>query len=714
MNVKYALLLFLLAVMAACSMGDDMPDPIEEGLEVMVTVTTNTSEPLTRAVITDDAAIHIFTALIFDQNNKLLYATEGVKRSGVFTFKLLSSGTALNIYFVANVQSSLVTGFTPGTALSTVKQQLSVLSSGVTNANGYPMAGMARLNNLPASFSNNLNVIMLRSTASARIVVNASIPVSKFKLVSVAVYRANDRVQVIPAADPANWNSPKVTEASPAGAKTNGVFSVDNTSTNSIDGIMVPEASPVTEANLQVRTPTVLVVGGVYNNSGKTTYYRVDFNSELPGHPFGQVLRNYKYTLNINNVDSEGWDTPGNAADNAASGTSVTIQNWDGNASNVTIDGPYYFAIPGQDIILPFYAEATVTIPVITNIPNFTASWDSPPTTSISPGGSFTNPYYKVDLAADKKSITITTRTNNYSAAAYSSTLYIKLVGQTVTISIKQSNYGSVSGGGCDILSLGNAGLGYLGTYTHWNSTAAEPKAAGLKALLVHPNNFGATGRVPTSRLNIFTEMNPQDDHIYLQRYIGTFNIIYLNEAIYTTGPNSAQVLIDWAKSSPRHYLIYMFDRAKYSPLTPYNLEILNKLGLTDITSYYVTAGAYTQYSANYNDAAMSQIYKGPFGNVASGFSFRNIDAIHSEMNLAAAQSKGIKPILLGNEGGMLLGIDFTNRIVHCGDVDIFNALAGGIAQYINTDDATSGTANDATKLIANLWAYMIRTVSSN
>lgn len=702
----------MLVIITACIREELIETYTNNGDEVTVTVSPQ-NEKTTRSVITNNETLNNLFAMVFNSDNKLLYTVAGTKSGGEFTFKLLSSEKRLNIYFLANVSNSLISGFTPNTLFSTVRSDLTVTTTSVTNTTGYPMVGMISLEKLSPAFNNNFSVTLLRAAASADVAINASIPTTTFEMTSVAVWRGRDAIQVIPTVDGTfNWSNPKVTAASPAGQVTVGSMSKDNVVGNSILGIILPEALPVSDADNKVTSPTVLIIGGKYNQSAKTTYYRIDFDPKQNGHPFGQILRNHKYVFNVTGVQGAGWNTPEDAANNAAIGTTVTVQPWEGEMSNVIIDEQYYFAIGSQNIILPFYVGATITIPIITNVPTFTASWSSPPVTSISPGDSFTNTHYKVKLAANKQSITITTLKNNYSTAINTSTLYIKLIGQTVPITITQGFYNSVSGGGCDILSLGNAGEGYLGTYTHWNNTAAGLKSAALKALLVHANNFGSGGRVATSRLNIFTEMNPQDDNVYLQRYIGTFNIIYLNEAVYTTGANSAQVLIDWAKNGSNHFLIFMYDRASNSK---YNWHVLNKLGLANNTTYYMTLGAYTLYTENYDDAVMDPIFRGPFGTVAKGFLYRNYDGPQAEIDIAAAQSKGIYPILKGDNGGMVLGIDFTKRIVYCGDVDIFNGLAGVTAgQYINTDDATSGSANDATKLIANLWAYMIRTTMSN
>lgn len=53
---------------------------------------------------------------------------------------------------------------------------------------------------------------------------------------------------------------------------------------------------------------------------------------------------------------------------------------------------------------------------------------------------------------------------------------------------------------------------------------------------------------------------------------------------------------------------------------------------------------------------------------VSSSFSFRNYDAYHGEILLNTESAKGITPLLTGKAGGIVLGVDYSRRIVYIGD----------------------------------------------
>lgn len=66
----------------------------------------------------------------------------------------------------------------------------------------------------------------------------------------------------------------------------------------------------------------------------------------------------------------------------------------------------------------------------------------------------------------------------------------------------------------------------------------------------------------------------------------------------------------------------------------------------------------------------------------------------------------------MGSSGGIVLGIDYSRRIVYWGDTDIGNSgtgTGGTTNNRINNDDGTIN--NDASKLIANVFAWIAETV---
>ena len=66
----------------------------------------------------------------------------------------------------------------------------------------------------------------------------------------------------------------------------------------------------------------------------------------------------------------------------------------------------------------------------------------------------------------------------------------------------------------------------------------------------------------------------------------------------------------------------------------------------------------------------------------------------------------------MGPGGGIVLGIDYSRRIVYWGDTDMSSNLSGTGATSENHINNTAGTINnDASKLIANVFAWITETV---
>ena len=97
---------------------------------------------------------------------------------------------------------------------------------------------------------------------------------------------------------------------------------------------------------------------------------------------------------------------------------------------------------------------------------------------------------------------------------------------------------------------------------------------------------------------------------------------------------------------------------------------------------------------------------------VNTDFSLRNYDAYHGEIQFNTEASKGITPILMGPAGGIVLGIDYSRRIVYWGDTDIGSSASSSTSTTDNRINNNSGTINNnASKLIANVFAWIVETV---
>ena len=95
-----------------------------------------------------------------------------------------------------------------------------------------------------------------------------------------------------------------------------------------------------------------LVIGGDYNNSGKQTYYRVDFirtetdASDKKTTEQLDVLRNYRYRFNITKIAGPGTDTPEEALITEHVNISYDCLVWDdADIDKIMYDGQYYLSV---------------------------------------------------------------------------------------------------------------------------------------------------------------------------------------------------------------------------------------------------------------------------------------------------------------------------------------------------------------------------------
>lgn len=165
--------------------------------------------------------------------------------------------------------------------------------------------------------------------------------------------------------------------------------------------------------------------------------------------------------------------------------------------------------------------------------------------------------------------------------------------------------------------------------------------------------------------------------------------------------PAQAQVIKQWLESKPNRVLVICFDENLR------NKSLLDAFGVTNI-SYPGVAGPYplqfTAATLPFTTTGAFTSYSQPLG----AFSFRNYDTAHGE--IVAASYPNITPILLGPGGGIVLGVDYTTRVVYVGDMDIFNSAAGtGATTDNHILDTTGAVGNSASRLVANLWGWIAR-----
>lgn len=210
--------------------------------------------------------------------------------------------------------------------------------------------------------------------AVARVDIDASQVSSIFEMEDIRIYRANSLIQLVPnsfTTNPLKVDVPSIPSSSTPTIITDPITVSQNVSTSQL---YLPE-SVAPNLNDQITGSTCVIVGGKYNGSTTTTYYRLDFNPPGTDYPFGQVLRNNQYTFKVTGIKGPGWDTPSDAANNISSHLITSVLDWTDTFVNVSIDGRNFFFIPATEVMVLGYALDVVTIPIETNIQNPTIYW---------------------------------------------------------------------------------------------------------------------------------------------------------------------------------------------------------------------------------------------------------------------------------------------------------------------------------------------------
>lgn len=255
------------------------------------------------------------------------------------------------------------------------------------------------------------NIKLMRAMARVDIV-NAN--AAPFELSTIQTFNVANKIQTIPNnATP----TPSVTAPSIQDGTTYTVNSVavPTTSADASTGqIYLPEAEAPASENL-MQGATCLVIGGFYNHSTTIRYYRLDIDPGISGHPFGQILRNHRYQFNITRINSDGFDTAQEAANNLSSGIDASIVLWKDYIHNIVFDSQAYFGVSTNTPILGGKINSIQTLLTETDVPEFTLCWanaqgvpqGTPSETSIE------NDFFSVTKSSDASTIDIKALTYN-------------------------------------------------------------------------------------------------------------------------------------------------------------------------------------------------------------------------------------------------------------------------------------------------------------
>ncbi len=736
--------IFTLGCFFACS--DDQPDHNTPGMGGDATIklqmyTPSTSIPTaTRSSDTDENKITKVKVLVLEKSGSNFifdYMEDGTEieqsqsdnKYTTFTADLWSSDDPVKLILIANY-NDVFGNITLTKGMSEASLKSLLVDTFDPDMSGYlPLYGEKELPNLDKDVPNTITITMLR--AIARVDVNNLTTKAEyadytqpFELRSVHVYRANDKLQFVP--DEGSYLlPPSMTVKSPtipAGAAFRTVFSREEAvAVDAITKIYVPESETVT-GSAQLDGAICLVVGGIYGDDDKETYYRIDFNSGIAGHPFGQVLRNYKYIFNIIQVNDRGEETPGEASEKEEATITAIVQIWDEVTSEMYFGcncDNNYLGISSRHIILPYMENSEETIYLKSTV-DFTiqaldAGGNPTGTTINTAGENLNNGFYTLQLvknsgdAEDTYRIVMTTNADNLTDANYSGRFRVTTDLWILDVTVEQENYVSVFNSRyVNILTItplpGDLGASD-GTLTDGISGDATRK------LLENKSYFSPSGIIPIKGFiihNFTNDMLSQSDAstmAILSKMLDHIDVVHL-PMLCNPSVAASKIIYDWLTEKYYRVLILGTDDDD----TNANL----KTYFTEDGTWF--GGFFIQdLGIMYNFEVTAPFFDGPLGtiNPAAGTSFGYVEGESGYTNgYNDATTIPILRVIAGSDGmGMVThAADTTHGVFYFGESEITSSRG---KSTMSAQAAANGTiGNDFDVLMGNIWAWIANRVA--
>lgn len=721
----------LLAVLGLGACADDRfpaPENPETTGQALVTLTVNTPKPslqtaATRAQTEEESRISAVRVLVFDagdSGNTYKYMVSGndISPAGTnqskFKVTLAASEHPLKLVIIANAEGAFG-AFDPviGTPESTVREQLnaSLTAAGLTG--DLPMYAETLLpDGVSPSEAYSLSVTALRAIARVDVEKDLVADAPEFTLEEVYVFRANDMIQLIPDAL-AGGSAPKVEAPSvPEGA---GALALPLVKTaaggaESIIQLYIPEsAEAVTNAEKLTGATTVVIGGRFGGGDNAVTYYRADFDSGLAGHPFGQVLRNYRYIFRIKRVSSDGWERPEQAADNMAASMLVSVEAWEDFASEMYY-GDDKLAVSSRSISLRYTADRTRRLDV-ESTQTYEIQWLDPSTgepvgdATSTPDTPVADDVFEAQIVqdagdeADVTHIAFRTLTDNTQGDAPIVRMMRITAGRwKVDITVSQDNSALYSDRIVRILSANE--LGHLG------ENLVLSGASGMAMRKVLDAQFAPTGvvRIGGSSFTLIPNtagylgtVLPENLAV-LTRIFGAQDVVYLPYNLLST-QSTANLIYNWLQQSDNRVLVLGFDNAA-------GMEELRPMLVDENTSFGFSPALFsTNFVRSPASPGSEDFFNGPFGAVAEGSAYPRVDVTAGYM---VGYGSDVIPLISGdkNAAAAFMSVNKGRRVVFLGDGNLFQQ------PRMSSGANSSGTVNtDLDRLMANTWAWIVEQV---
>lgn len=662
--------------------------------------------------------------LVFEQQNGhyvYRYRTEGerIESSGSTTqFKARLVGTENPVkLLLAGNYGDAFTAYapSPGDSESDVRAGMGSSFAGISGA--LPMYGEIEIpDGLRTDTENTFGIKMLRAIARVDVVKELTADSHPFRLASVHLYRPNDKIQIAPD-EAVSPDAPRVTAPSVfAGAQlspTPTTVAASGTDPASVTGIYVPEAASVTDPAGRLTGVTCIVVGGYYDGQEQPSYYRIDFDPGLDGHPFGQILRNYKYVFRITKVNGTGWSDPDTAATNRATSIVAEIEAWADFTTEMYFEGENYIGLSSRKVTLGYRAGKSGTVDVQTSVP-YTIQWldaSGNPTgeavsgvgATLPANGGMTVAIVRNTGDADTVThLTFTATGDNRTTNDVIARLRITADRWTMDIAAIQESPEKYRKRIIRVLSVSD--VGSLGT-----NTPSTASGLPLRRILENTKNFSSDGTViiggfsfseaSRSEIQATGTGSASDKELFrsMQSTINAQDVIYLT---YNTPISNelAQVVLSWLRANTFRVLIVGTD-------TETTNAQLRQYLTGDGTWKYYNQSPYLggSFKRAAQTAANARFFTVPFGQVAENAPINRADDL---AGYCSDYPSSVTPLVVSNVTGqdktMVVGVNLQSRIVYLGDANLNQN--GRLSAQANADGTIT---SDFDRLTANLWAWI-------
>jgi hypothetical protein len=422
-----AALLAVAASMASCLTDEKLvggdPLPQNEKLTIHIAVPSNGGAATRALGVADECEVEEISVLAFKKSDKTFFGryigfvTSGPTSSGsggaTMTFQVTLPTGEFDLMVMANANAMLGAAgntLTLGTSQTAV---LNALQTTMTTAGwqddptasdyrAMPMWGYRKgvtISEGTTSLANPIN--LARMVAKVDIEMSGALVASnKFELKYVRVYNYSETGRLVPnLAGSFDWDgatsiSGYTTPSQPSGGYSKATAptefitrSLGTGATSLKNSIYLFEAeagvSPVTATMPNdYKNNTCLVIGGDYDNSGTTTWYRIDFAQNIgtaqnPNWQYLPLLRNNSYSITINSITGEGHPAPEEALNSVPANIETTILDWNEHDTSVEgSNGIYKLKVSHREYTLsPAAHDAASTDNILTVTTDHSKGW---------------------------------------------------------------------------------------------------------------------------------------------------------------------------------------------------------------------------------------------------------------------------------------------------------------------------------------------------